>query len=448
MLKRKTPQKSLFQYVDPETLVPTHHVLRRIRQSVDLSFVTEEVKGLYSPDWGRPSLDPEVVLRMFLLGYLYNLSDRRLCDEVAMHAGFRWFCGLDFNDSVPDQSTLVKLRKKWDAGGIFERIMDRVVLQCIQAGLVDGSQVVVDGTQVTANAAIKSLAPIQPAVPLKEYLGRWDESSKGEENRDKGPKAPTPPAPPVSGRQGGDPDFHGEKFSNQTHRSSTDPDARLYRKGKGQEAKLRYLVHDMADPKSKVVLATAASQASSSAERGVALKLLDHVQALLKTQGRKVGELTADMGYAAGSFLAGVLELGVEPYVPLRSLNPEPIPAWKRPTFDLGRARKRKRRVREARARNRVRSHGAKLRRRHQRDRIRVEHVFAEAKNYHGLDRARSRGLEKVNLQALLTAITQNVKRLANWLGGRRGKAAAAAAMASLATLLTGISLRLEFLLT
>ena len=253
MLKRKAPQNSLFQYVNPETLVPEKHILRRIRKSIDFSFLTEEVKDLYSPDWGRPSFDPEVIGRMFLLGYLYDLSDRRLCEEVSMHAGYRWFCGLDFNDPIPDQSTLVKLRLKWGQAGVFERIMDRIVVQCIEAGLVDGRRVGLDGIQVTANAATNSLAPIQPAVSLQEYAKSREEASKGDQER-KDP--PTPPTPPAPTRRAGDPNFHGQKFSNQTHRSKTDPDARLYRKGKHQEAKLRYLVHNAVDLRSRVVMAT------------------------------------------------------------------------------------------------------------------------------------------------------------------------------------------------
>lgn len=137
--------------------------------------------------------------------------------------GFRWFCGLDFNDKVPDRTTLVKLRgHAWGKDGVFDEVLAEVVRQCVGVGLVSGKHVAVDGTQVTARAATKSLAPVQPVESLEDYMKRFDDS----DHRSDDQPPQDPPVPPSPLRQGGDPNFHGERFSNATHRSTTDPDAR------------------------------------------------------------------------------------------------------------------------------------------------------------------------------------------------------------------------------
>lgn len=425
MQGKHQPQKRLFQYVDIEELVPEDHILRELNRVINLSSLREKVSGLYDPHLGRPSVDPEVVLRMMLLGYLFNLSERQLCFEVRMHAGYRWFCGLDFNDPVPDRTTLVKLRReRWAQAGVFEALMDEVVRQCVEAGLVKGKHLVVDGTQVTARAATNSLAPIVPAVSLNEYLARFLGSAQERESQagdDSTPDKADPPEPPMPSRQAGDPDFRGERFSNDTHRSKTDPDARLYRKGRGQEAKLRFLVHNVLDQPSGVILATKSTKATGIAEREAAIELIDHIRSRRLTP-EESKTLAGDGSYAAGWFLAELLERGILPLVPMESLALEPVPTFERRTFDLNQARKRKERVSEVQARNRARElAGTILYREAQRSRIRIEHCFAEAKEWHGLDRARGYGLDNMNVQALMTATVQNLKRLAHFL--RRGTA-------------------------
>ncbi|MRR29237.1 transposase, partial [bacterium] len=162
-------QKSAFQYVDLDDLVPKNYLLRLVDQAVDFSFIQELVRPLYSPDRGRPSIDPEVALRMMALSYLFNLSENRACAEISMHAGYLWFCGLDFNSSIPDRTTLVKLRNKWRQAGLFNEIFTRVVGQCVEAGLVKGDILAVDGTAVKARAAINSLEEVLNPIPLKDY---------------------------------------------------------------------------------------------------------------------------------------------------------------------------------------------------------------------------------------------------------------------------------------
>lgn len=446
MQGKQEQQLRLWQAINLEMLVPQNHILRQIDRVLDLSFLRPLVADLYHSHLGRPSYPPELILRMFLLSYLYNLSDVRVCEEVAMHAGFRWFCRLNFDDPVPDRTTLVKIRKRWGQAGVFEEVMRRVVQQCIDAGLVRGQRLGVDGTQVIANAATNSLEPIVPVQSLEEYLQRTrEEDIDSEGRRSGGPQDPPGAAAQPPRRRGGDPNFRGERFSNRTHRSVTDPDARLYRKGASQEAKLRYMVHNVVDLDSGVILATGATQAASWAERTAAEAMMPQVLSLLPPQcNRKV---FADAGYQAGEFLAAMLALGLQPIVPMTKLEPEPLPSWKRPPRDLDQARKRRQRLLLARARNTVRAQLSERRLRQQyRARMRVEHLFAEAKECHGLGRARYRGLQKVHWQALWTAIVQNLKRLATFVGGRRQTPRAAALSAPPVAVLLFCHLRMTAL--
>lgn len=407
--KPETVQPSMYQVFNIDSLIPESHILRRINRRVKLEFVSSEVKHLYSADTGRPCIEPELVFRMWLLGYLYGMSEKRLCEEVTMHAGYRWFCGLDFNQSVPDRTTLVKLRRRWAEDGAFERVMKQIVSQCMAAGLVDGRNVAVDGTEVTANASVKSLEKIRPPVKLDDYLKRLSADDQGDKQSDEHKDNGDPGEPR---RKAGDPEFRGEKFSNATHRSKTDPEARLFRKGPGKETKLRYLVHDLVDLGSGVIVETSASQANSTAERQQALSMLDMV--LGTPIGERVKRLYADAGYAAGSFLHEILARGIEPMVSLKKLETEPVPSWKLKPKNLEQFRNRKAAVNAAIARNHTRRNVSKRRRSISRARVRIEHTFAEAKVCHGLDRARCRGLMQVDVQAKMTAMAQNVRRLAN----------------------------------
>ncbi|GGA58521.1 hypothetical protein GCM10007416_34660 [Kroppenstedtia guangzhouensis] len=126
---------------------------------MDLSFVRPLVARIYEKG-GRPSIDPEVAFRMMLLGYLMDLNDHRLHQEIQMHAGYRWFCGLDFNDPVPDRTSLIKTRERWARAEILDEILARVVQQCVEVGVVRGETLTMDGTTVQARATVKSLERI------------------------------------------------------------------------------------------------------------------------------------------------------------------------------------------------------------------------------------------------------------------------------------------------
>ncbi len=409
-----TPQKKeqtnpLFHYFQMEDVVPQDHILRQIDKVVDFSFVRDVVSDCYCPDNGRPGIDPELVVRMILIGYLYNLSENRLCQVVGMHAAYRLFCHMTFQDEVPDRSTINKLRNhRWTSSGLFEQIMRQVVQCCTDVGLVSGKHLSVDGTQIRANASVKSIEPIEPPISLDDYLkGIGFEGDKAQTvDRSDHPQ---------------DKDFRGEKWTNQTHCSITDPDALLYRKSKGKEASLSFTGHDLIDTKSRVILDTEGTQATGTAERESALKMVDDLEVYTIPEG--IQTLTADKGYGSGGFIADILDRGITPHIPLRSGEEiEPIPTWKNKTNFAHIQAKRDRKVREAKARNHARSilstSDYKV---SQKFRKRSEHIFAEAKQQHGMGRARYRGLASLNEQLNLVATVQNLKRLVSFI--RRGKA-------------------------
>ena len=419
METKMTPQKQeqnnpVFHYFQMEDLVPQDHILREIDKLVDFSFVRDAVKDCYCHDNGRPGVDPELVVRMLLIGYLYNLSENRLCQEVTMHAEKRLFCHMtSFEDKVPDRSTVNKLRNhRWATSGLFQLIMQRIVQQCIDVGLVGGRHLSVDGTQIRANASVKSIEPIEPPVSLDEYLTSIGFKGDTVTTHD---TSQTPSHPQ-------DRDFHGKRFTNETHRSTTDPDARLYKKSKGKEASLSYIGNDLIDTQSRVILDTRASRATGTAECEAALAMVETLETY--TLPDKPSTLAGDTGYGSGDFIADLLDQGIVPHIPLRaSSHPEALPTWKNKTKFAHIQAKRDKKVRAAKARNLARFISATAQfKRSQKLRKRNEHLFAEAKQNHGMERARYRGLAPLQEQLFLIASVQNLKRLVSFM--RRKKAA------------------------
>jgi transposase len=433
MLGRHRSEPALFQYVNVEELVPKNHFLRKVDAVLDLSFVREAVAECYSASRGRPSVDPELALRMMLLGRLYDLGDREVCDEIGMHVGMRWFCGMNLHDPVPDHSTLSKLKnERWAQSGLFQRLFDRVILQCSEAGLVSGRHLSGDGTQVRADASMQSLEPIiEAAESSGDAEDPSDEPGSSAAQEQPGASLELVSSEPKEPQPRGGWKGHGVKYSNQTHRSTSDPDARLYRKGKGKESKLSYLVHDLIDTKSRVILNRKVSEAHSSAERRVCVEMLDEVLAKQDVLGlpNRPEVISLDGGYGTGEMAAALLEREVLPHMPLQA-GPElePVPTWKRPTYNLPQRRRRDEKVSQARARNRVRelqkTRGYQVSRSL---RTRSEHIFAEGKTLHGMDRAQVRGEGRVQIQATLTGVVQNLKRLAAYRGRKRPAGAQAA---------------------
>ena len=308
----------LFYYLRPEELIPENHILPLIHRHVDFSFIRPRVEHLYSST-GRPSIDPEVMVRMLLVGYLFGIiSERRLCEEVGMHMGYRWFVGLSVEEKVPDHSTFSKNRHgRFKESEIYQQIFDRIVQQCIDHGLVSGDHLTVDSTLVKANASYKKLEPI--VVPLKpeQYLAKVEKENPVLEEEKPDPEEPWEPKEDFS--------HSDKKVSNQTHRSRTDPDSRIARKSNFSETHLGHGVSCVMDNKSRVIVGAERNLPNRNADAKTTVELVSRFKWAYQLKPRTLG---ADKGYATGVFVHWLLEQNVQPHVPImdsRSRNDKGI---------------------------------------------------------------------------------------------------------------------------
>ena len=271
----------MFSYLSPEQRVPADHPLRAVRALTDhaLKTMSRRFAGLYAKT-GRPSIPPEQLLRALLLQVLYTIrSERLLMEELNYNLLFRWFVGLNMDDPVWHPTTFTKNRDRLLAGDVAAAFFDAVQAHARAAGLLSDEHFTVDGTQLEAWASLKSFRC-----------------------RDAAPSAPPddPGNPTV--------DFHGERRRNDTHQSTTDPEAMLHRKGQGKEAKLAYLGHVLLDNRHGLVANVCATHATGTAEREAAALLLE----ASAPPGSTVG---ADKGYDVASFVADVRVRDVTPHV-------------------------------------------------------------------------------------------------------------------------------------
>ncbi len=236
-------QGAMFSYVDLNSRVPATHPLRPLKLSVDaiLASMSPEFDARYAV-LGRPSIPPERLLRALLLQVLYTIrSERLLVEQLDYNLLFRWFVGLGIDDPVWDHSTFSANRDRLLEQTLLRQFFDRVLALADWAGLVSDEHFSVDGTMIEAWASHKSLA-------------RQDQDD--------------PPADSGSGGgRNAEVDFKGESFSNATHQSKTDPDARLYKKAKFAEAKLRHLNHILMENRNGLVVDVETTRATGTAER-------------------------------------------------------------------------------------------------------------------------------------------------------------------------------------
>jgi transposase len=297
---------SLFYTFRLDDYIPKNHLLRVIHEYVDLSFVRERLARHYSHT-GRPSIDPEVLLRILLIGYFYGItSERRLVEEIGMHLAYRWFTGLDFNQTIPDHSTFSKNRhRRFKESDIFRDIFDEVVQRCIKEGLVDGREVSVDGTRIMADASPYSRIPrdqLPEAAKLSKTVAQYlkDLEKENPVDDETGPEGP----PEASG--GAPP----KKKESETV-STTDPDAGW--SVKNRQALLGYLSNYLMDNKSRVILGVEATPAMFSQEVSAAQHLLEQAQA----KGLHPQSLGADKAYGNGEFLNWLLKRNIAPHIPV-----------------------------------------------------------------------------------------------------------------------------------
>jgi transposase len=416
-------QKSFIQIGDPESCIPSNYILRKIDKAVDFSFFNRLVADSYSDDpRGQPPVMPEKVLRLLLIAYLYDLSIRAVCRESRMHAGYQWFCGFSSSSEVPDHSTISKLKnERWAqlGHGLWVETFNEVVDRCIQVGLVSGKHLATDGTSVRADVSITSYEALKPVRTVEEFADQMEAELSDKE--------PTDTPPSFFGRRG-EKDFRGQKLNNSTHYSTTDPDALLYRKAKGQEAHPRYIGQDTIDLKSRVILATGMYQARSSSEPKAALEQLDRI---LGRFDLEIETLSADKLYGSTAMLRETEQRAVTLHAPLLAGDePEAFPVYQRAARKANLIQKRQEKIHAIALRNTQRQvQKTKAFALSQRLRIRIEHIFAEAKEHHGLRRSRYRTLLKQQEQANLTAMVQNLKRLVSFIGRSRPVAIALTAL-------------------
>ena len=348
------PQSSMFHYFSVESRIPADHPLRRVKKLAEsaLSAISAELDGLYART-GRPSIPPERLLKAQLLIAFYSVrSDRLFCEQLDYNLLFRWFLDLDLESGGLDQSNFSRLRERLVETDIARRFFDEVVRLARKDKLLSSDHFTVDGTLIDAWASFKSFK-------------RKDDDE-----------------PPKPGDGTGMVDFKGEKRSNATHQSTTDPDAKLMRKGNGQPAKLSYGGHALMENRSGLcvdLLITDATLAEHQAAR----------QLLTRARRRKIHPKTlgADKGYHVKDFVQYLREHGIKPHIAR-------IDGRKTPGLD-GRTSC---------------TEGYKV---SQRKRKRIEEIFGWLKTVGGMRKTRFIGEARTQIAAYLSAAAYNLLRIA-----------------------------------
>jgi transposase len=440
MMGQHDRSEALFYYFRLEDQVPENHLLRLIERHISFALVRERLKPSYS-ETGRPSIDPELLLRILLIGYLYGItSERKLVEELRMHLAWRWFTGLGFDQEIPHHSTFSKNRHgRFQESKLFEELFEQIVRQCVEVGLVQGENLSVDGSFVEANAAKQSRIPrpqlaeaAQVNHTVRQYLVELEQQN------------------PVE-----------EAVHQQDQVSTTDPDSTYATKG-GGPARLGYYDNYLVDNASCVIVGVQATAARMSQETVAAQDMLTR---FAQWQGREPSSVAADATYGNGEFLQWLLDRGITPYMRTRdsalrknspfygpecfTYQPESnsyrCPAGEqlhyvglnvrnrahayvgsatrcgacsqKPQCTRGQYKYLAIHMHEP-ARQRARDLAdtpafASA----QRERKKVEAMFAELKNVIGLRRVRLRRLKFVREQFFLAAVAQNIKRLVRFLG-------------------------------
>ena len=435
MKGKQRREEPMFACVRLEELIPAGHILRKIDQWIDFLIIHEKTKDLYS-NTGRPSIDPEVLIRMMVVGYLYGItSERRLCREVQLNLGYRWFCGLTLEDKVPDHSTFSKNRYgRFSESDLFQELFRAVVKQAQEHGLVKGQHLTVDATTVEADASLGSLEEIVIPFDPEEYLEKVERENPME-SQDANAKP---------------------KLNNETHVSRTDPEARIFRK-KYDRTRMAYSDNVLMDNASRVILDVEVTEPNLHQEGQAAGEMLQRSRFAYGIKPETVG---GDKAYGYGPAVRGICEAGVKPHVGLAAqkgphiegIYPKEDFIYDKENDELICPAGKRLRRRTTHKRNRqieyvsskadckvcarksfctrapcrvVHRHldkafldyAAGLRdtmdyRMSQRCRKKVEMLFGEAKDFMGLRRARRRGYKNLMEQCLITATVQNIKRI------------------------------------
>lgn len=370
MRGRVSPQRGVWMLViDPEDLLDPKHPLRSVKARADgvLAAMDAEFERAYTA-LGRPSIPPEMLLKALLLQALYSIrSEEQLMEQIGVNLMYRWFLDLPPEQEEWDPTAFTRMRERFESQGLLRSFFDRIVEGAYLDGLASEDHFSVDGTLIQSYASMKSLRPIEST---------HQKVSDGSDDGDPG-------NPTVN--------FRGEQRGNATHRSLTDPEARLAKK-RGQASLLAHSVHALMENRHGLLVDVSVAEANGTAERAQALRMLERSRERHRLTPRSVG---ADGGYAAGEFLCAIEERGVLPHVaiaegPIRGNDPG------------AQARRR--------ARERMQSEGYLS---SQRVRKRIEEIFGWSKQIGGLRRSRHVGRPKIGQNALIIGAAYNLLRLA-----------------------------------
>lgn len=373
MRGRSDDQLPLFHVFDVEDRIRADHPLRGIKRRVDriLAGMSPAFTAAYSR-LGRPGVPPERLLKALLLMALYSVrSERQICERIDTDLLFRWFLDLQPSAAAFDATTFTHNRQRLDDHDLTKAFFPAVVGEAITAGLCS-EHFSVDGTLIESFASAKSFQPKAVSGGPKDANGFRPRNAEV--------------------------DFHGQKRTNATHASRTDPEARLHRKGLGKEAKLAHMGHTLAENRHGLIVAVAASEASGTAERVAALEMLD---GLKDAHGVQPTTLGADKGFDCGEFFRALEGRRIEPHVPLVKAPRDPkAVAYQKQVPGV-----------EARQRMKARmaSEGYRL---SQKCRKKIEEGFGWLKQVAGLGRSRVVGRWKLQQLLEIGAAAYNLVRL------------------------------------
>ena len=355
-------QRSMLSVVDAEHCVPEDHPIRRIKTlaNAELARLSPTFDAIYA-EGGRPSIPPERLLKALLLIALYSVrSERQLCEQLHYNLLFRFFLGLGMHEPILDASTFAKNKARLLEADVARHFLAGIVDRAKTARLISTEHFTVDGTLIEAWASLKSFRP-----------------------RDEAPGDRPPPDDP------GNPtvNFHGEPRTNQTHASTTDPEARLMRKGAGKEAKLVFAGHALTENRHGLVVDVRVTEATGTAEPEAALAMVDAQQ----ETGMPIATVAGDKAYDRATFVDELRERGVTPHVA------QNITAHRGSNVD-GRT---------------TRHPGYAV---SQRKRKLVEQVFGWGKTVGGLRKTRYRGVARTQFWAQMVASAYDLLRMAKLL--------------------------------
>ena len=437
MISQKETEDKFIYNFRLEEYVPEDHILRIIDRHIDFEFIRGRVKHLYSHT-GQPSIDPVVLIKMLLIGYLFDVkSERQLEKDVQVNLAYRWFIKYGIDEKIPGHSTISQTRRrKFSRSTLFQELFDKIVKLCIKRGVVKGETILTDSTSIKANASLESLREV--VITPREYIARLEENCSADSiKRDS-----------------------GKRYSNDTHRSVSDPDSRLLKR-KGKEPGLYYAEHRSIDISGYItdVYTTAGTVHGDK-------PYINRLHRQQEVFGFHIRNVVADRQYGTGAVYKDLTEMRIRAYIPEFRTEKDDGPAYTRKDFihdrtrnvllcpaghELHGTRKTPRKkdnsfvYRGSRITcDRKCSHRERCLKKdalgpkeiqisiyqdyvdYQTNKKRdpmwkamlckrktlLEGSFGDAKNNHGLRRAKYRGREKVQEQSLLTAVVQNIKKM------------------------------------